>query len=102
MKIIYIDKPMFAINKNGDILNESPTHDVGSGWRKSIDEIRKLFKNKKESKFLCIYAPNEMLRPYYKSFNTSTEGGIQDMNVVYGGWIIRYIILDENLKTISD
>ena len=93
MKTIYVDRPIFGINKKGKISFDTKndnykTFDLSRGFiNKTISDVEKEYNNNKNSKFLIIFSYNNMLRPYY-----SSEFGIS----------INYIILDENLKEIEN
>jgi hypothetical protein len=84
-KIIYVDTPKFDINTNGET-KQGEMFDLSRGDVKSIKEVEDEFKNS-EGCFLCIYAPNKMISPY------------ADFIL---GWVMKYIILDRNLKIISN
>ena len=103
-KVIYLDTPIFSIDKDGAII-KGETHNVGSAWRKDFIEVEQEFNGNKKSKFLCIYAPNKMLRPYYTIISTLTAEniieGTYESDVKYSGWGIRYIILDKDLNVIK-
>lgn len=82
-KIIYVNTPKFDITKNGET-KYGEMFDISGGFVKSAFDVENEFKEGK-GKFLCIYSPNRMIRPYAD---------------FCFGWIVKYIILDENLKII--
>lgn len=84
-KIIYVDTPKFDIYENGET-KIGEMFDISNGWIKSSGEVEHEFKNSKGC-FLCIYAPNKMIRPYADFMH---------------GWIIKYIILDRNFKIVCN
>lgn len=83
-KVIYVDTPMFDINTKGET-KRGNMFDISSGFIKSSKDVEDEF-NKSDGHFLCIYAPNKMIKPY-ASFIC--------------GWVMKYIILDKDLKVIN-
>ena len=61
--------------------------DLSRGSVITASEVEQEFRSNKKSKYLCIYAPSEGLKPY--------------SDFIYG-WVIKYVILDKDLNLIKN